>query len=173
MCVRWLAVPLVLGLAAPALADASAVVVDAAAGPAYLTNSRSHTLSHLFKPVVRLGVRQELGDRAEVGGALVGLLDASQHYRVLGALGQARYALLNSARFSLGAAAGLGLGHDADILNEDLAADRRVAPYWLVGVDGRWILARRWLLGIEAAWQNAAVLQVGLVAGSRFGGSAR
>ena len=169
----WLAVPLVLGLEATAWTDTSVVVVDAAVGPAYLTNSRSHTLSHLFKPVLRLGVRQELFDRAEVGGAVVGLLDTSQHYRVLGALGQARYAPLSSARFSLGAAAGLGLGVDADILNEDLAAHRNVTPYWLVGVDGRWILARRWLLGIEATWQNAAVLQVGLLAGSRFGGSAR
>ena len=169
---RLLAIALVLGLEAKVRAD-PAVVVDAAVGPAYLMNARSHTLSHLFKPIARLGFRWEIRDRTEIGGTVVGLLDASSHYRVLGAIAQARYALLSGDLFSLGSAAGLGLGRDADILNEDLGADRSVTPYWLVGIDGRWILTRRWLVGIEATWQNAAILQVGLVVGSRFGGGSR
>ena len=102
--------------------------------------SRSHTPTHLFKPSLRLGLRGELGERLEVGGALVGVISASEHYRVLGALGQGRYAAVRTRAFSLGASAGVGLGYDADILHADLSAGAKVAPYWLVSIDGRWAI---------------------------------
>ena len=74
--------------------------------------------------------------------------------------------------FSLGALAGVGVGYDADILQADLTASGAVLPYWLAGLDGRWLVAGRWLVGVEVAWQNAAVLELGLTVGCRLGGGA-
>jgi hypothetical protein len=156
-----------------AAAKPNALVSDGVVGAAYLTKARSHTISHLFKPIVRFDLRAEIVSRLEVGGGAVAILSSSEHYRVLGALGEARFALFQAPAFSLGGSAGLGLGYDADILHTDLKAGARIAPYWLVAVDGRWALGDRWLLGVEAGWQNAALLHLGAILGRRLGGGAR
>ncbi len=136
---RWLLAALLpLCLESGARAETTAITADGVLGPAYLTNARSHTLSHLFKPILRLDASAEVLRRLEVGGTLLGIPTASEHYRVLGVLGRARYAVLRTATFALGPSAALGLGYDADILHRDLAADARIAPYWLLGVDARW-----------------------------------
>lgn len=145
-------------------------VVDGLLGPAHLVQSRSHAPSHLFKPLLRVAVRTELIPRLEVGGAAIALLSPSAHYRILGGLGSARFAVIRGARFSLGPSAALGAGHDADILHADLSATARIAPYWLLAIDGRWQVGDRWLVGAEAGWHNAAVLYLGAVVGARLGG---
>jgi hypothetical protein len=162
-----------VALPAAMAADPGPLAIGGALGPAYLAKSRSNTLSHLFKPLLRLDLRAELAPRLEAGAGVVAQLASSEHYRVLGGLGLARFAVVRSARFSLGGSAGLGLGHDADILHGDLSADGRIAPYWLVGIDGRWALGERWRVGVEVGWQNAALLHLGLVVGRRLGGGAR
>jgi len=157
---------LILSVAALAVvASGPPVVVDARLGPAYLTRSHSHAVGHLLRPAARVGARALVGQRLELGGSAVGLLLASEHYRVLGALAHARYAVWTTPRFSLGTGAGLGLGYDADILHRDLHAQGGVAPYGLVAVDGRWTLTGRWLIGVEAAWENLASINLGLLVG--------
>lgn len=158
-------------LAAEAAPAPPALIVDASAGPAYLPRSRSHAVPHLFKPAARFGVRLAWTPRLELGGALLGLVDSNDHYRVLGAIAQARWALWAGTAFQVGASAGLGAGHDADILHTDLRADGEVAAYGVVAVDARWSLGRQWLLGVEASTTNLAVAQLGALVGFRFGGS--
>jgi hypothetical protein len=166
-----LAAILAAGRETTATAEGKTVIVDGVLGPAYLSNARSHTVSHLFKPIVRLDAGVGMLERLEVGGALLGVASASEHYRVLGVLGRTRYAALRRGAFTLGPSAALGAGYDADILHGDLAADAKIAPYWLLGIDARWVVSGVWLMGIDASWQNGSLLTLGLMAGCRLGGS--
>lgn len=140
-------------------------ILDAQVAPAFLMRSRSLAIGHAFKPMVRVGLRWPVLTRIEVGGALLGLLDASEHYRVLGALAQGRLALWHRPRFSAGAGLGLGVGYNADILHEDLAARAPVVPYGSAALDARWRLGHRWLLGVEAGWDNLSIARLGLLIG--------
>jgi hypothetical protein len=155
----------------PSVVDLAATTytVDARIGSALLLRSQSHTLRHLLKPDLRLGARITWNERWEFGAALDGLLDGSEHYRVLGLMGQARFAAVQLSLFSLGLSGAFGAGYDADILHSSLQADGRVAPYYFVALDGRWRIGRL-LLGVEGAYQNAAIVQAGLVIGSLFPG---
>jgi hypothetical protein len=152
---------------APARAD-SALVLDAQLGPAFLMRSRSRAIGHAFKPMGRLGLRVQLVPRLEVGGSVSGVIDASEHYRVMGGLAQARLALWQRHAFSLGAAAALGLGYNADILHGDLRASAPVAPYGSLALDGRWSIGERGLLGVEAGWENLSIIRLGLLVGARL-----
>ena len=154
---------------APAAVNSSAqrFTVDARLGPALLLRSQSHAVRYLLKPDLRLGARMAWKERWEFGGAVDALLDGSEHYRVLGLMGQARFAAIQLSSFSLGLSGAFGAGYDADILHSSLQADGRVAPYYLVGLDGRWQIGRL-LLGVEGAYQNAAVIQAGLLVGLRL-----
>ena len=137
-------------------------VVDARIGPALLLKSQSKVPRHLIKPELRLGGRMLPVDRWELGLALEGLLDASEHYRVLGLVAHARYAALEAESFSLGVSAALGAGYDADILHSDLAADASVAPYYFLALDARWQHGP-FLIGTQGAIQNLAIVQLGLL----------
>lgn len=143
-------------------------MVDGQVGPVFLLRSRSKAVGHAWKPMARVGVRTTLRPRLEVGGTVSGLLDGSEHYRVLGLLAHGRFALLQRPGFSLGASLALGAGYDADILHADLEGDS-VVPYGFFAVDGRWELGRRWLLGVEAGWENVSILRLGLLVGIRLG----
>jgi hypothetical protein len=80
-------------LAIPSTARAErALVIDGVLGPAYLTESRSHAVSHLFKPLLRLDLRAEVAPWLEIGGGALALLTSSEHYRVVGGVGHARLA---------------------------------------------------------------------------------
>jgi len=156
---------------APSAARAeNAFVLDGQVGPAFLTKSRSRAIGHGFKPVARLGLRMSLTPRLEVGGAVSGIVDSSEHYRVLGGLAAGRFALWQRPVFSLGAVLGLGAGYDADILHADLEADAAIAPYGFLAVDARWSIGERWLVGLEAGWENVSILRLGLLWGYRFDG---
>jgi hypothetical protein len=151
----------------PSTPEAPQWTVDARVGPALLLRSQSHALRHVLKPDLRLGARIGYRERWEFGAAVDALVDGSEHYRVLGLMGQARFAVLQAAAFSLGVSAALGAGYDADILHSSLQADGRVAPYYFAALDGRWRVSR-WLVGVEAGYQNAAILQGGLLLGYVF-----
>lgn len=171
-------VALVVGLAGAGATPVSAVraepalIIDGQVGPAFLGRSRSSAVGHAFKPAARLGVRLPLSRRVEAGAAVSGIvdLDGSDHYRVLGALGHARLAVWEGSTFSLGTAAALGVGYDADILHRDLQADAPVIPYGFLAIDGRWNVGRNLLLGTEAAWENLSIIRLGLLVGLRLGG---
>jgi hypothetical protein len=171
MPMRWrrLAGVVVLALAgsAPARAD-SPLVVDAQLGPAFFMKSRSRAIGHAFKPAGRLGLRAALVPRLEVGGSISGVVDGSEHYRVLGGLAQARLSLWHRPAFSLGATAALGLGYNADILHADLRASAPVVPYGFAALDGRWSIGQRGLLGVEAGWENLSIVRIGLLVGVRL-----
>jgi hypothetical protein len=153
--------------AAPSESSTLPLTVDARVGSALLLRSQSHALRYLLKPDLRLGARVRFERRWELGAALDALLDASEHYRVLGVMSHARFAVIDAPAFSLGLSAALGAGYDADILHSSLEASDRLAPYYFVGIDGRWRI-RRWFLGVEAAYQNAALVQGGLLLGYDF-----
>ena len=150
----------------PAAVNSSAqrFTVDARLGPAFLLRSQSHAVRYLLKPDLRLGARIGWKERWEFGAAVNALLDGSEHYRVLGLMGQVRFAAVQLSLFSLGLSGAFGAGYDADILHSSLQADGRVAPYYVVGLDGRWRIGR-FLLGVEGAYQNAGVIQAGLLVG--------
>lgn len=163
----FLAVAVVLLAAAPARAE-SDVILDGQIGPAFLMKSRSSAIGHSLKPMGRVGLRVALLPRVEVGVSASGIVDSSEHYRVLGALAHGRLALVHRPAFSLGAALGLGAGYDADILHGDLTATAPVAPYGFLAIDARWTVGGRWLIGAEAGWDNLSILRLGLVVGLRF-----
>lgn len=178
---RLHSVALIVGLAGtaasastPAAQAEPALIVDGQVGPAFLGRSRSSAVGHAFKPAARLGARVPLSRRVEAGAAISGIVDlsGSDHYRVVGALGQARMAVWQGATFSLGTSAALGVGYDADILHSDLQADAPVIPYGFLALDGRWNVGRYLLLGTEAAWENLSIIRVGLLVGLRLGGLA-
>jgi hypothetical protein len=148
----------------------SPLVLDGQIGPAFLMKSRSRAIGHGFKPIARLGVRLTLMPRLEVGGALSGLVDSSEHYRVLGAVAHARYALWQRPSFSLGTGLGLGAGYNADILHADLRASAPVVPHGFLALDARWSIGERWLIGAEAGWENLSIVRAGLLFGFRFDG---
>ncbi len=153
---------------APASAQPGAdLVADAVVGPAFLGQSESHAIGHAFKPAARLGLRAALAPRWELGGALSGIVDDSEHYRVVGLLAQGRFALWQRPVFSLGANLALGLGNDADILHEGLRGGDGLLAYGFAAVDARWIVASRWLIGAEAAWENLSIARLGLLLGFR------
>lgn len=116
----------------------------------------------------RLGLKAALPPRLEVGGSISGVIDGSEHYRVLGGLAQARLALWQGPAFSLGATAALGLGYNADILHAGLRASAPVVPYGFAAVDGRWSIGERGLLGVEAGWENVSIARIGLLVGVRL-----
>lgn len=169
---RLLLLLMAILLAAPARAEPM-FLVDGLVGPAFLMHSRSHAIGHAFKPTGRLGLRRRVGDRLEVGGSISGLIDASAHYRVVGALAHGRFALWQRPAFSLGGALALGAGNDADILHADLRAPGSpVIPYGFVALDARWSIAHRWLLGAEAGWENLSIVRLGALFGFVFEGGA-
>ena len=143
------------------------LVADAVVGGAFLGHSESHAIGHAFKPSARLGLRATLGERWELGGALSGIVDASEHYRVVGVLVQGRGAIVKGTVFSLGASLALGLGPDADVLHDGLRGSDGLLGYGFAAVDARWTIASRWLLGAEAAWENVSIARFGLVVGVR------
>lgn len=163
-----LVVSVAVATTAPADADET-LVIDGQLGPALLLQSRSRAIGHGVKPTARLGIRTQIAPRLEVGGALSALLDTSEHYRVLGGLATARFALWRRPAFSLGAALGLGAGYNADILHSDLDSDAPVAAYGMVAFDARWQLGARWLIGAEAGWDNLSIVRIGALVGLRFG----
>jgi len=157
-------------VAPPARAEPS-FVVDGQLGAAFLLHSRSHAIGHAFKPTARFGLRGRVGDRLEVGGSISGLVDASAHYRVVGALAQARFAVWRRSAFSLGGAIALGAGYDADILHADLRAKPYpVIPYGFLALDARWSIADRWLIGAEAGWEDLSIVRLGALFGFAFDG---
>jgi hypothetical protein len=156
------------GLAPARAADNSTLILDAQLGPAFLMKSRSRAIGHAFKPIGRLGLRAQLVPRLEVGGSVSGVVDASEHYRVIGGLAHARFALWQRPALSVGAAAALGLGYNADILHADLRARAPVAPYGCLALDGRWSIGERGLLGVEAGWENLSIVRLGLLVGARL-----
>lgn len=159
LLVLWAPVP---GRAEPAL------VLDGQVGPAFLTKSRSRAIGHGFKPIARVGLRMELLPRLEVGGSVSGIVDSSEHYRVLGAVAQGRVALWQRPAFSLGAGLALGTGYNANILHADLRASAPVVPYGFLALDGRWSIGQRWLIGAETAWENLSIVRLGLLVGFRL-----
>jgi hypothetical protein len=143
-------------------------VIDGRLGAAMLMKSRSKALGHLFKPDLLVSARRTLGERLEAGAALSALIAGSEHYRVLGLLAHARYAVWRPGRVSLGISGALGAGHDADILHRDLSADGSVAPYGFVAADGRWAIGQRWFVGLEVGFENLSMLQLGARVGWRL-----
>jgi hypothetical protein len=167
---RLLFIVVAILVAPPARAEPP-LVLDGQLGPAFLIHSRSHAVGHAFKPAARFGLRRPVTDRLEVGGSVSGLVDASAHYRVVGALAHARFALWQRPVFSLGGALALGAGYDADILHSDLRATRSpVIPYGFVALDARWSIARRWLIGAEAGWENLSMVRLGALFGFALDG---
>jgi hypothetical protein len=161
---------IVSSVAATARASADGtLVVDGQLGPALLRQSRSRAIGHGVKPTARLGLRTQIAPRLEVGGALSALLDTSEHYRVLGGLATARFALWRRPAFSVGAALGLGAGYNADILHSNLDADAPVAPYGTVAFDARWRIGARWLIGAETGWDNLSIVRIGVLVGFHLG----
>ncbi len=148
-------------------AAARRLTVDARFGSALLLRSQSHAPKHFLQPDLRVGCRVTWRERWELGASAHGLLAASEHYRVLGVVGQVRFAPIHLTAFSLGISGGLGAGYDADILHASLQAGARVVPYYVVGMDGRWQVGQ-FLFGFEAAYQNAALLQAGILVGMRL-----
>jgi hypothetical protein len=154
--------------APPARAEPErALIADAVLSAAFLGESESHAIGHAFKPAARVGVRAAVGRRWELGGALSGIVDASEHYRVVGALAQGRGAIWQGEVFSFGAALALGLGRDADVLRDGLRGTDGLLAYGFAALDARWTIASRWLIGAEAAWENVSIARVGLVLGVR------
>lgn len=153
---------------APARAEPS-LVLDGQVGPALLLRSRSRTIGHGIQASARIGVRTEVAPRLELGGSLSALLDTSEHYRVVGGLATARFALWRRPVFSAGAVLGLGAGYNADILHADLDAEAPIAPYGTIALDARWRLGERWLLGAEAGWDNLSIVRLGVLVGFSFG----
>jgi hypothetical protein len=157
-----------VAVTAPASADGT-LVVDGQIGSALLLQSRSQAIGHGVKPTARLGLRTQIAPRLEVGGSLSALLDTSEHYRVLGGLATARFALWRRPAFSVGAGLGLGAGYNADILHSDLDAEAPVAPYGTVAFDARWRIRDRWLIGAEAGWDNLSMVRIGMLVGYHLG----
>jgi len=153
--------------AVPARADVD-LIADGQVGPAFLTRSRSHAIGHAFKPAARLGLRAAFTPRLELGGAVSGIVDGNEHYRVVGGLAHARLAVWKGPVFSTGVGAALGAGNDADILHTDLRATSTVRPYGFLALDARWTVADRWLVGLEAGWEDLAILRVGVTLGVRW-----
>jgi hypothetical protein len=162
-------VVLLLLPASLAKADEPAWVADATVGPTLLLRSKSKAVGHLFKPHLAATVRRTVLPGLSVGGGVTAILDTSKHYRVLGGLAVARYAVVNGPVFSFGPSVGLGLGYDADILHDDLSASGKVLPYGFLAADARWNLGTRWQLGTELGWENLSMLRLGLLVGMRWG----
>lgn len=167
-----LAVALVVLLVLPvplAKADGPAWTADATLGPTLLLRSKSKAVGHLLKPHLVATVRRTVLPGLTLGGGVSAILDSSEHYRVLGALAVARYAVVDGPGFSFGPSLALGLGYDADILHDDLRASGKVAPYGFLAADARWNLGTRWQLGAELGWENLSMLRLGLLVGMRWG----
>jgi len=152
-----------------AATDANGYVLDTAAGPAFLTTSRSRAFGHGFKPMARVGLRRAVHQRLEVGVVISGIVDASEHYRMLGAMAHGRLAVWQRPTFSLAAALALGAGYDADILHSDLRGGGGVLPYGFVALDGRWRVLGRGLVGVEAGLENLSSIRLGAVIGFIWG----
>jgi hypothetical protein len=167
--------PLIVGILSVFFASAAQagppLVLDSQIGPAFLMKSRSKSIGHGFKPMARVGLRVPILPRLEVGATLSGLVDASEHYRVLGLMAHGRFGLWQRPRFSLGAQLALGAGYNADILHADLSASAPVVPYGFVAFDARWALGDRWLCGVEAGSENLSMARIGLLVGFRFDGA--
>ncbi|MDZ4697088.1 MAG: hypothetical protein SGI86_18270 [Deltaproteobacteria bacterium] len=137
-------------------------VVELRVGPTLLKNSRSKSLGHLLKPLVRLATRVEVTNGFEVGAALLSILDTSEHYRVAGMLATGRWAVFARPRFSAGLGFGFGAGYGADILDSDLYMRSSIVPYGYLSADARWRVGAMWAMGVEGAWENGSMYSLGL-----------
>lgn len=140
-------------------------VLDVVVGPAFLTKSRSRAIGHGFKPAARIGLRVGLLPRLEVGGTVSGIVDESEHYRVVGGLAHGRFALWQRPAFSVGTSLAVGAGYDADILHSSLEARGRILPYGFAALDARWFVRPGWLVGVEAGWENLSTVRLGALLG--------
>lgn len=132
-------------------------------GYAFLPHARSLALEHNLRPALRLEALAPLQvgpGRLELGGGVFALLSGEQEYGVWSA-----QALLRNSwafgGFELAAALGLGLGHNAPILYDDLSAGPPVVPYASLALQGLWALGERSWLGVELGGEQLGVLHLG------------
>lgn len=161
-------VPGLLALLAAPPARGEPLILDARLGPALLLHSQSKVPAHLVKPALRVGARELVTDRLELGVSIAGLISSSEHYRVLGVTAQGRGMLIGRDAFSLGVLVGLGAGYDADILHANLVAPHKIAPYYEGGLDARFRFGSTFV-GVESSLENFALVHIGLLLGSEIG----
>ncbi len=131
------------------------------AGAAALLQSRSIALEHVVKPSVALRLGTEIVPRLEVGGALSAVVTTDDNYGVWAGYAHGRYRLLGSEAWQWGLSLGVGLGHNAPILHDDLRADLPVLPYAMLSTDVLWSLGSNTWLGVELANEQLSVLHLG------------
>ena len=124
-----------------------------------MLRSKSKALSQFIQPVATLSVRWAWRAHFELGAQLLGLLNTNEHYRVLGGLAIGRYQLWQTAAFSTGIDAAIGIGKDADILNGDLRGNG-LGVYATSGLYGRWLVGEGLWIGADVDTLNLATVRV-------------
>lgn len=130
-------------------------------GLSLFLQSRSLALGHLSKPHIAFSFSRPLWDRWQWGARALATLDGSGHYQVAGVMAQVQRSLWQGPLYHLSAVAGLGAGHNADILYDDLKADLPAVPYAALGLQNMWKVGPAYL-GVRVDWLNLSVVQSAL-----------
>lgn len=132
-------------------------------GASLFLNARSLALEHLVKPNLSLSADTPLSEQFSWGIRASGVLSGTGEYQASGLAGLIRWAPLgyNSA-WDPGVSLALGIGLNADILNEDLGAETLVAPYGALAVSSFWTVADRWRIGAVARYAQLSIVELAL-----------
>ncbi len=103
----------------------------------------------------------EVVPQLEVGGALSAVVTTDDNYGVWAGYAHGRYRLLGGSSFQWGLSLGVGLGHNAPILHDDLQADLPVLPYATLATDAVWKVSSKLWLGVELANEQLSVVHLG------------
>jgi hypothetical protein len=77
---------------------------------------------------------------------------------------ESRYAVFWGQRYRLVATAGLGVGHNAEILHRDLTAGPPVIPAFFAGLENSWRIGPV-ELGVRLSWFSLSTAHLALACG--------
>jgi len=149
-------------------AEAGDWSVSLKTGPSFMLNSKSTTIPHLFKPMVRLESSRSLMDGTYLGAELASIVSTNKNYRLIKASALFSADLYRGTLYALWVRAGFGVGNAPRIMSPDLQGSSAFGMHVDLGTGMSWSLPfAESSLGLEIISDNLATLS--LLTSIRFG----
>jgi hypothetical protein len=146
---------LLLGLASTAHAESWSLAIKG--GPGFMLNSKSTTIPHLFKPVLRVEASRGLMDGTSVGIELCSIASTNENYRLIKVSALLSADLYRGSLYALWIRGGFGVGNSPAIMSPDLHQSSDFGVHVDLGTGMSWKLPfANSSLGLEIISDNLA-----------------
>jgi len=154
-------------LCSTATAHAGSWSVALKGGPGFMLNSKSTTIPHLFKPMVRIESSRDLMDRTSIGIEVSSIASTNENYRLIKVSALLSADLYRGSLYALWVRGGFGVGNSPAIMSPDLHQSSKLGAHVDLGTGMSWQLPfANSSLGLEIVSDNLAV--VSLLSSLRF-----